>query len=513
MNKNSFLKGVTWLTVGGILTKMLGGIYKILLTRILGGENIGKYQQVFPIYTFFVVLITAGVPLGISKLLSRQNNDEDKARLFKSLLKLFTLISTVLSIVLIFLGLRISKIQQNTGLTICYFILAPAIIFSGIVAVIKGYYQGIENFKPSAISQIVEQLAKVILGLTLSLVFAKIGIYAQIIGAVTGVAVGDFVSLLVMLVYLKKQRIKKSSAKLNTKEIKDFLKIVFPVMLSSLIIPFSQVIDSVLVVKLLNVNFNNDISTYLFGLQSGVVNAIINVPTVITFAICSVLLPSLNRSFLNKDEKGFSKKISIAIKVILIIAVPCALFVAIYPNEIINVLYSNNLSGYDINGEMLTSRLLFWSSLNVVLLSLSQFLSICLQAREHRYLPSLNSALGMVVKFVLEIIFIPLLPINILAFTFATTAGFLIIFSLNLYQILQEKIIKIEHKFWTKLFIVNTITILTSLVLMLISKSRINFIIVTIFSVAIYLFACYQIKILKTSEYKFVTKNLNKNKN
>lgn len=498
--KNKLLKGFTYLTVGAIIAKFIGAIYKVLLARILGAQNLGIYHQIFPVYTFFVVLITSGVPLGVSKLFVKKETDKEKIKTLKLLLTIFFVISLILSVCL-FLGANtISAWQSKEQIFGCYYVLAPAIIFSAISAVLKGYFQSYNNFKPTAISQIIEQIAKVVFGLGLSLAFSGSGYVAQILGAVLGVCLGDFASLIILFYYFKKENIKFEKLKFETKEINQFVKIIFPITLASLIVPLSQFIDSILIVKLLNRNFNLPMSSYLYGLQSGVVNTIISFPSVITFALTSVLLPSLTKDFNEKNEENFSRKFSFAIKLILILVVPCALFVLFFPKQIISLLYSGSLNSFNVNGVDLTSKLLFWSAFNIVFLCFSQFLSICLQAREHRYFPAINNAIGMLVKLVLEILFVPTTPLNILAFTLASSIGYFVIFSLNFYELKTELKIKIEHRFWIKLSLINIIVVLIAIVLNMLDVNNLGFVIISVASVVLYCFLLFCFKIFSKQE-------------
>lgn len=500
--KNKLVKGFTWLTIGAVVAKLLGGIYKIVLTRVLGGESFGVYQQIFPVYTFLVVLITSGVPLGVSKLLSRKTTQEDKLKTTKLTLSIFFIISLVIGLGMFFFADLIANAQGNSCFVVCYYILAPAIVFSGIAGVLKGFFQSFEDFKPTAISQVAEQLTKAILGLGLSLIFADKGVAFQISMAILGVALGDLATLVVLVISFKRKKEKLPRLEFNKKDVKELFKTIFPIMLSSLIIPLSQFIDSILVVKLLNRNFNSSMSTYLYGLQSGVVSTLISFPSVITFSLVSVMLPTLTRDFQSKNEENYSNKVSFAIKLILILVIPCAIFALFYPNEIIGLLYSNRLNGFNVNGVELTSKLLFWSAFNIVFLCFSQFLSICLQAREKRYLPAINNTVGMLVKLVLEIVFVPSTALNIMSYTLASSVGYFVIFFLNFYELKSEVKIKIEYQFWVKLTTVNIVVLISSLCFMLIGNSSYKFLIVGIFSVVIYLTLLVVLKIFSKTDIK-----------
>lgn len=507
MNKKQIFKNMSWLTAGLFLAKLLSGLYKIILTHILGAENIGVYQQVFPVYTFLIVLVTAGVPLGVSKLLAKKESSEDKKQMIKSTLKVFFIFSLIVSAVLLILGRNLYVYKQNKGLVICNYLLAPGIVASALAGVLRGYFQGLNNFKPSALSQFFEQVIKLVFGLTLSLSFIKFGAIAQIVGAVFGVVLGDLTSFVVLAVIYKKQtKYKAEYVKVDSADLKELTKIVLPLMLSSLVIPISQMIDSFLIIKLLNRNFEYGQSSYLYGLQTGVVSAMVNFPTALTFSLTSIMLPLLSRDFLNEREDEFSYKATLTVKLILIVVIPSAIFILMYSDNILGIIYGKRLNVFNIDGNALTSKLLFWSGFNIVFLALSQFFAICLQARECRYLPFVNNLIGMVVKLILELVFVPSTALNILAYTIATSAGYFTIFALNLYEISHQVKLEINMKFYGKLIFANIAVVIVSFLLLAINNSPTAFILVGMFSIIIYLLIILKLKIFTKKDLNFVFK-------
>ena len=507
MNKKQIFKNMSWLTAGLFLAKFFSGIYKIVLTHILGAENIGIYQQIFPIYTFLVVLVTAGVPLGVSKLLIKKQTKEEKINMIRKTVRVFLIFSSVISLILLIFGRNLYVFRENKALTICNFLLAPGIVASAIAGVLKGYFQGRNDFKPSAISQFLEQIIKLIFGLALSLGFARHGVMAQIIGAVSGVVLGDLASFIVLFVFYKKREDKtRADVKINNDDFKELVKIVLPLMLSSLVIPVSQMIDSFLVIKLLNHNFEYKTSSYLYGLQTGVVSALVNFPTALTFSLTSIMLPLLTYDYQTKNEEAFAYKVNLVVKIILTVAIPSAIFILMYSKNILGIIYGNRLDGFNIDGKMLTSKLMFWSGFNIIFLALSQFFAICLQARENRYLPFINNLIGMVVKFVLEVVFIPSTALNILAFTIATSVGYLCIFVLNVYELTQQINISISLKFSVKLLLANILIVIVSLLLLMINSSPIAFILVIALCVLIYVLIIIKTKLFSKKEIEFIFK-------
>ena len=501
----SFLKSFAWLTLGALLAKILGGFYKIILTNIIGGENIGIYQQLFPVFNFLVILSTTGVPLGISKMIAKAKEDE-KSSVYKTTLIVFIIYSTLLALILILFSGIIAKTQGTSVYKNAYYILAPAIIFSSITAVLKGYFQSKEDFKPTAISNIVEQLIKIGVSVVLILVFANGNSYLQIMFAIVGILIGELFGCFIILIFKRKYK-SKEKATFKKKYLDEICKNVLPIMLASVVIPLSQLIDSFLVVRLLSINFTQFESVYLYGLQTGVVGALINVPTIISFSMISVLLPSLSRDFSAKNEEGFLKKFKLSLKVILFFAIPCALFVLVYPKNLTMLLYGTKLNGFNMDGQMIASKLLFWSALNILFLCLSQFFSMCLQARESRTTPVINNIIGMAVKLVLEIVFIPSAKLNILSFTLANLIGYLTICVLNVYALSRKMNIVLDKIIPLKIILASALTLAVSLSLGLIGLNNINFVLISMLSILIYFVLIWKMKIFSKKEIKLLIKS------
>ena len=165
MKKNGILSGALILSVGAVLAKVFSAVYRIFLTRILGGTGIGIYQLIFPLYSLFVVLASSGIPLAISKVIAKNLGNSQK--ILKKCIKFMFFLTVILSLTLLLVSKPLATLQGKNEIAICYIILAPTIILVGVSSVLKGYFQGVNNFTPSALSNICEQFIKMLCGLIL----------------------------------------------------------------------------------------------------------------------------------------------------------------------------------------------------------------------------------------------------------------------------------------------------------------------------------------------------------
>ena len=426
MKKQSFVYGAIILGISGIVCKVLGAIYKIPLVNVLSPKGVGIYYLVFPVYAFLLTFVSNAFIVSTSKKVSNlvsQGQDRDAHQFFLSTLFSLLFVGTILASLLCFFSKFIANLQGMKEAYICYLAIAPAIIFVAISSSFRGYFQGLQNMSPSAISNIVEQLFKLALGLSLSKIFISKSLLLGAFGAILGVSISELSSCLFFVFYYlyfrKKNKeyfenfgyIQKNKSRykffINAK---DVFRNAFPFVLSSIILPTSMVIDSFLVVNLLfSMGFDKLFATGLLGLNSGIVGTLVGLPSTFSISLCMTLVPYLVHSFSKKDYLDVSQKASLTIKLNLIISLPCVLVFLFFPKNVLQVLYSGS---FGCEGELsLCTTLLFLSSSSVLYLSILQMSTALLQAMNKAYVPVISLLISLVLKVICEAILIRLLGI------------------------------------------------------------------------------------------------------
>ncbi len=482
MKKNNLITSALILSIGSVFAKVFSAAYRIGLTRILGGEGIGIYQLIFPFYSLCVVFATAGLPMAISKVVLKHKGNE--LGVLKKSLTFTTVVALILTLILALSSRGLATLQGKKEITICYLILAPTIILVSMMSVLRGYFQGKHNFIPSAVSNIVEQFIKLAVGLILSLTLLSLGLLPAIIGAMVGIVISEVVSLVVLLLYLKKLKLKKG----NSKEIsiKELLKDVLPITLTNIVLPISTFIDSVLVVNLLSGNFSNNVAVFLYGLESGAVSSLISLPTIFSFAIASVILPNIAQQ---KHKFNQNNNLNLGLKIILLITIPCALCFILIPDRLIDFLYHNKLNAHAMNGLSIASRLLAISGIGVIFWAISQVYSSSLQAVEERFVTIRNLSIAVVLKFVIEVMFMPSKILNIYSLAIANTVCYVTVMVLNHMEIKQNFQLKIPYMFWGKLIFSNCVMLFVLVCILSFKFSVVNTLLAIAVAVMVY-FAC-----------------------
>jgi len=443
MNNKVFFKGALILIIFNLLGKLFGAIYRIPLAGILGGVGIGQYQLVFPLYSLILTVSTSGIPVAISKMVAEFNakkNYTDSKNLLKISIVLLTILSLFGFLFIITFSKNIAYLQGNSDAYICYYAIAPAILFVGVISAFRGYFQGNLNMIPTALSNFIEQVFKMIFGLLLSKFLLKYGIIFAVFGALVGVSISEFTSFIFLLIYYvfhhKHRRLVYGKSTISYKNLsKKLIRLSIPITLSGLITPITSIVDSFLVVNLLmKSGISNVDSTCLLGLQSGVVDPLIHLPVVFAISISTVLLPNLTSLSVENAKDKISEIVKKSIQICLSISIAFIIGYVIFGRQILIFLYEKSF----LNNELfLSTKLLFLSSFNIVFLSLVQVTSGILQGLGSAKYTMKTLLIGCVIKVVLEVILVSIKSINIFGVVISAGICFFIIFMLNYVKIKQ----------------------------------------------------------------------------
>ena len=170
--KSGFLKGAAWIAAGGFIAKIIGALYRIPLTNLIGGYGLGLYQMVYPVYCMLLTVSATGIPSSIAKLTAeRVGKGETGLPVFKTAMRIFLLIGVIGTVLMCLLAPFLSAAQGSREVLGGYFTLAPSVLLVSAISVFRGYFQGRNNMMPTALSEITEQAVKVGFGLLFACLF------------------------------------------------------------------------------------------------------------------------------------------------------------------------------------------------------------------------------------------------------------------------------------------------------------------------------------------------------
>lgn len=503
MKSNGLLKGVSILVVCNLIGKVLGAIYRIPLARLLGPIGMGMYQLVFPLYCLILTISTTGVPVAISKLVAEYNS-KNEFKNSKKVLHISLIILTVISLIgavfTVLCSKVIANIQGNVDIYVCYFAIAPAILFVGVISAFRGYFQGNLKMFPTAISSLIEQVAKMIFGLFLAGRFLDYGVEFAVFGALLGVSISEIFALLFLFIcyifFRKKAKLKSQnlSFKFLSKQI---LNQAIPVTFGGLIAPVTTMIDSLLIVNLMMFSgFSNEVATSFLGLQSGVVEPLLNIPVIIAVSISTVILPNISKFFAERSNERINNCINNAFQISLCVSVACFVCFVIFGRQVLNFLYGSILTGEEL---LLSIKLLFFGSVNIVFLSLVQISSGILQGLGQSKVPVKSLLIGCSLKIILDVLLIPIPSINIFGSIISSAVCYISVFALNYFKIRQLTNIKIKNSLFfisIQACFVCSFAYVTNLIFNMLFNEFISllvagFIAVSVFFVTYYIFFIY----------------------
>lgn len=452
MKNKAFVKGAAILIAFNLIGKLVGAIYRIPLANLLGAEGIGKYQLVFPLYSLLLAISVSGIPIAISKIVAEYNGKGqfgDAKKLLKLAIFYLFIVSLFCFAIVLLCSKFIARIQGNPDIYFCYYGIAPAILFVGILSVFRGYFQGNLKMLPTAISGFIEQLGKLVFGLIFSTKLIKFGINYGVLGALIGISISELLSLIFLtiyyFVYAKKHKM-SPVALLGEKTIsKQLFTTAVPITLGGLASPITNIIDSLLVVNLLIFSgLEANVATSYLGLQSGIVDPLINIPIVIAVSISASLLPNLasENSKGNVDEvKSLVEK---AFQITLSVALVCSICFVIFGKQILSFLYGKTLSVSEVN---IAVKLLFLGGFNLIFLSLVQVSTGVLQGINKQNLAVKSLLIGSGIKIVLTIMLVSFKPINILGAMMSGGVSYFVVFLINYSAIKRETEARISNVF------------------------------------------------------------------
>ena len=435
MKAQSFIKGALIISVGGIAAKILGAFYRIPLTNFLGGEGMGVYQMVYPLYCLLLTVSATGIPAGLARAVSRAEAvGESSSAVLRRALGLFSLVGLCGSAWMFALAGPMSAAQGEPGAAMAYRVLAPSVLLVSVISCFRGWFQGRSNFYPTAVSELVEQAVKVGLGLFFAYTY-RADVYTAVSYALLSVTCGELAACAFMLARAAGERGRRALYKdvRAMPSAASLLRITVPVTVAAGILPLSGVIDSVLITRLLSRYTAN--ATALYGLYSGAAAALANLPASVCYGLAAASIPSVSANYAKGDAEAGQKSVLFAIKCTMFLAVPAAAFLLLFAPQICAFVFPS-VTGAE--GAVLARlvRILAPSSL---LLAVVQTLSACLTGRGLAKYSALAMAAAVSVKLILEAVLLQSAQISVFGAAYATNACYLVALLVDLYYSITER--------------------------------------------------------------------------
>jgi len=355
MTKQTFIKGAMILLAAGIINRLLGFVPRIALPRIIGAEGVGLYQLSYPFLTVLLTVITGGIPLAITKWTAEAVSRGDSARvkqIFRTAMALTIVLAVIMTATLLLLAKWITThLLTDARVYQTFIVMTPLMLIIGISSVYRGYFQGKQNMIPSAASQIIETIIRIIGSLTFASILLPRGVEWAAAGAMLGVVVGEIGALAVLLWTYARDRSQQKTAQDNTAipavknnppVLRRLLGLSIPVTGSRMVGSLSYLLESILTARsLAAAGIATGAATAQYGALQGMIIPLLLLPTALTFSLASSLVPSLSEAAARGDKGMIHKRMHQSMRLALVAGAPFVVVMWLFAEPICRLLYNH----------------------------------------------------------------------------------------------------------------------------------------------------------------------------
>lgn len=466
------LKGAMILSIAVFISKIIGILYRIPLTDAIGDAGNGIFAPAYQVYMVMLTLSSVALPAAISKMVSERvaiGAYRDAQRVYTIAMRYSVLVGAVLSIILWIGADGIANTFFNMEEAAWPMrALVPAIFIVSIMAVMRGYFQGMNSMTPTAISQVVEQFVHAIVSVGLAYLLVGTSLEAAVVGASFGTSVGALFALgvLVFVYYTMRKGIKKrlSKSKTSTGEsngqiLKKILVMSIPIMISSSIFSIMGMIDYTMIYQILPntiekmsqmglletlpisdsavlLNSANIVNT-LSGQFSTKYTTLLNLPVSLILTLGMAVIPAISASMARKDFKDVKRKTKMVLKIGMLFAAPATIGLMIFSKQIIGMLYASAPDG----GELLT-----YGAISVIFITIAQLTTGILQGMGKQAVPTVHAAIACGVKIIFNIILLSMPSMHIYGVVHSTTICYFIYALLNVIYLMRTMHMRLNIK-------------------------------------------------------------------
>ncbi len=442
----SIIGGMTVLGLAGVICKLVGVLYSIPLTWMIGTQGLGVYNAVFPAYNLLLTISSAGLPVAVSRLVARSLAKEDPRSaksVFRTALLLLLLLGSIATILMVAgIDVLVTASDQPAS-RLGFLVIAPCVVIVCVLSAFRGFMQGQQNMVPTAISQLIEQVGKVFLALPMAYFGSQRGIEYGAAGALLGTTIVEAAALLYMVIlYFRRKAAFATLPQLSTDQpevpsavAKQLMTISIPITIGACIVPLSQYIDSTMLVeRLVSTGMEAGLASAVYGLFSGTVIRIINIPTALALAVSMSLVPAISSAKAVNDSDAVIRQTDLGMRFAFLIGLPCSIGMSVLSEPLMRFFYQGSIVEEQL---VLGGELLAMSGLTIILFTVVQATTSVLQGLGKQRIPMYTLVAGVVCKIVLNYVLIGIPMVNIHGAPIASLVCYTVSLVPNLYYVLK----------------------------------------------------------------------------
>ncbi|MGE4549531.1 MAG: oligosaccharide flippase family protein [Intestinibacillus sp.] len=440
--KQNFVEGAFILLLANLLVKVIGALFQIPLKNMIGSDGFpafGLFSMSYRIYMAMLVVSTVGLPAALSKMVAEATTlgrEHEVRRIVKVAACVFVPVGAVCSLLLYFGAGTLAGLIQSPDATLAVQAIAPSVLMVAILSVFRGYYQGKSNMVPTAVSQVIESLGKLFVGLGLAFMGMRHGLGAPMVAALTvlGVTVGEVIAALYMIVQGLLRGRHTRSLVLNDAVrspgtiCKNLLMLSIPITISSAVMSVTDLIDVALIsTRLQDIGMSKDLAASVYGVYTGMAVNFFNLPQTLVTALAISALPAIAGANASQNFTRISKTMGTTFRLTMMITLPAGAGFLILAEPVLRLVYHSDTA--------LAGPLMQILGLAVPCVAVVAITNATLQALGRADLPLISMFLGALVKLFSDYTLLGNPHIGITGAPVSTTLCYALIALLNLFQI------------------------------------------------------------------------------
>lgn len=441
--KGSFIMQASVLAAASLIVRFIGFLYRLPLTELIGDRGNAIYSAGYYIYTFLLILSSAGLPAAISRLVSTRiakGEYRNAEKIFRVSMIFAGAAGAIGMLVLFFFAEPIAKFVDSPNSVYCLQTLAPTLLIVGVMSVYRGYLQGMNIMTPTAVSQIFEQVFNAVFSVYLAWVLVKQSIPLGAAGGTAGTGIGALAGLIVVMIFYNRMKPEiRHNMRIEEKGIyqettgEAFKKLVvtaFPIIAGTAVFSMTNLIDMKMVMSGLMSSsaFTEAEAEVLYGQLSGKYVTLTTFPVSISSAMATAAIPNIAMAVTVGNKKEVKRKINTALKLAMIISIPAAVGIGVLGDQILSMLFPSYPEG---------GVLLKVGAISIAFLSFCQIVTGVLQGIGKIQVPVIGALLGAVVKIALNWILIRIPSINVVGAVISTDVCYLVASIFNVIMLMR----------------------------------------------------------------------------
>lgn len=441
--KGSFIIQASVLAAASLIVRFIGFLYRLPLTELIGDRGNAIYSAGYYIYTFLLILSSAGLPAAISRLVSTRiakGEYRNAYKIFRVSMIFAGAAGAIGMLVLFFFAEPIAKFVDSPNSVYCLQTLAPTLLIVGVMSVYRGYLQGMNIMTPTAVSQIFEQVFNAVFSVYLAWVLVKQSIPLGAAGGTAGTGIGALAGLIVVMIFYNRMKPEiRHNMRIEEKGIyqettgEAFKKLVvtaFPIIAGTAVFSMTNLIDMKMVMSGLMSSgaFTEAEAEVLYGQLSGKYVTLTTFPVSISSAMATAAIPNIAMAVTVGNKKEVKRKINTALKLAMIISIPAAVGIGVLGDQILRMLFPSYPEG---------GVLLKVGAISIAFLSFCQIVTGVLQGIGKIQVPVIGALLGAVVKIALNWILIRIPSINVVGAVISTDVCYLVASIFNVIMLMR----------------------------------------------------------------------------